>query len=111
MKRALAVGVLTVASIGFTALSASAAPLPRPSAPAEAATTAEQVQHRYYYRDGRRYYRHRHYVPRAYYGPRYYGYAPYYRDYYYGAPGVTIGLPFVGVHVGPRPRRHYYGYW
>lgn len=110
MKRALAVGVLTVASIGFGAMSASAAPLPRPSAPTEAASTADKVEYRRHYH--RRYYAPRaYYAPRRYYGPRYYGYAPYYRDYYYGGPGVTIGLPFVGVHIGPRPRRHYYGYW
>lgn len=72
---------------------------------------AEQVQHRRYYRGGRHYYRHRYYAPRAYYGPRrYYGYGPYYRDYYYyGGPSVSVGVPFLDLHIGPRYR--HYRYW
>ncbi len=105
MKRLLLAGLLSLAPAGLLATSASAAPLVRQAVPTEAASTAEQVQHRRHYRDGRRHYRHRYYAPRAYYGPRrYYGYRPYYRDYYYGGPSVSIGVPFLDLHIGPRPR-------
>lgn len=110
MKRALSIGLLTASGIGFGAWNVSAAPIAPPPAPAEATSTAEQVQRHRHYRE-RRYSRgYRHYSgPRHYYGPRYYGYGPYYRDYYYGGPSVSIGVPFFNLHVGPRHR--YYDYW
>lgn len=108
MKRLLHIGLLSAAAIGLVAMSASAAPLTPPAAFAEAASKAEQVQHRRHYHRRHYHRHHRHYHgPRAYYGPRYYGYGPYYRDYYYGGPSVSIGVPFFGLHVGPR-YRHYY---
>lgn len=110
MKRLLVIGLLSASGLGLAAMGASAAPLARSSAPSEAASTVELVQHRRYYREGRRYYRPRYYAPRAYYGPRpYYAYRPYYRDYYYGGPTVSVGVPGFGLYLGPRHR--HYGYW
>jgi hypothetical protein len=107
MKRLIQMSLVS-AGAGLASIGASAAPLTPPAAPAEAATRAEHVQHHH-----RRYHRHHHHRHHRHYGwrPGYYAYGnygyPYYRDrYYYGGPGVTFGVPGIGLYLGPR-HRHY----
>jgi hypothetical protein len=99
------------AFVATGALTANAAPISVPAAPAAANSQAEKVQYRH--RHHRHHYHRRAYRPYAYggyYGPRYR--YRHYRDYgYYGPPvGASIGLPFFSLNVGPRSR-YYYDYW